>query len=171
MHLIPGDPAVVLLGQDARPEEIERLQRALGLDEPLAVQLGRYLLHVVEGDLGTSIFQSRPVTRIVFEALPATIELSVAALAIAALIGLPLGVLAAVRQNSIFDYGAMLLAQLGVSMPVFWFGILAIVLFSVRLDLLPTFGRGEPLPASIATALTGGGVGELRDALEHLAMP
>jgi peptide/nickel transport system permease protein len=171
MHLIPGDPAVVLLGQDANPADIERLHRVLGLDEPLLVQLGRYLANVAEGDLGTSIFQSRPVTEIVFEALPATVELAVVALVIAALIGLPLGILAAVRQNSVFDYGAMLLAQLGVSMPVFWLGILAIVLFSVRLDLLPTFGRGEPLLSAIWTALTGGGVSDLRDSLEHLAMP
>jgi peptide/nickel transport system permease protein len=171
LHLIPGDPAVVLLGQDAKPEEVARLHRVLGLDKPLPVQLGRYLLHVLEGDLGQSIFQSRPVTTIVFEAMPATIELAVSALLLAALIGVPLGVLAAVRQNSVFDYGTMLLAQLGNSIPVFWLGILAILFFSVRLDLLPTFGRGEPLLQGVKLAVTGGGWGTLWDSLQHLAMP
>jgi peptide/nickel transport system permease protein len=171
LHLIPGDPAVVLLGQNASPEEVARLQRVLGLNKPLPVQLGDYLLHVLEGDLGESIFQSRPVTTIVFGAMPATLELTIAALVIAACIGLPLGVLAAVRQNSVWDYGSMVLAQLGNSIPVFWLGILAILLFSVRLDLLPTFGRGEPLLSAFRIGVTGGGWGTLSDSLQHLAMP
>jgi peptide/nickel transport system permease protein len=171
LHLIPGDPATVLLGQNATPEDIARLQRILGLDKPLPVQLGRYLFHVVQGDLGTSIFQSRPVTDVVFDAMPATIELTIFSLVIAALIGMPLGVLAAVRQNSVWDYGSMLLAQIGNSIPVFWLGILAILFFSVRLDVLPTFGRGEPLPQAFEQAVTGGGWGTLWDSLKHLAMP
>jgi peptide/nickel transport system permease protein len=171
LHLIPGDPAAILLGQDATPEEVARLRHVLGLDRPLPVQLGRYLLNVLRGDLGDSIFQSQPVTTIVFGAMPATLELAIAALLIAMLIGVPLGVLAAVRQYSVWDYGTMLTAQLGVSMPVFWLGILAILLFSVRLDLLPTFGRGEPLPRALADAVSGHGAEPLWDSLRHLAMP
>ncbi|MGH2559084.1 MAG: ABC transporter permease [Thermomicrobiales bacterium] len=171
MHLIPGDPALVLLGQDASRDEIDRLNRALGLDRPLPVQLGRYVARVAQGDLGDSIFQSRPVGVIVLDALPATIELAVAALAVAALIGVPLGVLSAVRQNSIFDYGTMILAQLGVSMPIFWLGILLILVFSVRLGWLPTFGRGEPLLDALGEAVSGNGTGTLRESLRHLAMP
>jgi peptide/nickel transport system permease protein len=171
LHLIPGDPATVLLGQNATPEDVARLKRILGLDKPLPEQLGRYLWHVVQGDLGTSIFQSRPVTEVVFDAMPATIELTVVSLMIAAMIGMPLGVLAAVRQNSVWDYGSMLLAQLGNSIPVFWVGILAILLFSVRLDILPTFGRGEPLLSAFEQGVTGGGWATLWDSLKHLAMP
>ena len=171
MHLIPGDPAVVLLGQDANPEDIARLRRVLGLDEPLIVQLGRYLGRVVRGDLGDSIFQSQPVTTIVFGALPATVELALASLLVAVLLGVPLGVLAAVRQYSPYDYGTMLVAQVGVSMPVFWLGILAILLFSVNLGWLPTFGRGEGVPAAVEAGITGEGWGALRDALRYLALP
>ena len=171
LHLIPGDPAVVLLGQDANPEDIARLRRVLGLDEPLIVQLGRYLGRVVRGDLGDSIFQSQPVTTIVFGALPATVELAVASLLVAVVLGVPLGVLAAVRQYSPYDYGTMVVAQIGVSMPVFWFGILAILLFSVHLDWLPTFGRGEGVPAALKAGITGEGWGALRDALRYLALP
>lgn len=171
LHLIPGDPAVVLLGQNATPEDIERVQRVLGLDRPLPVQLGRYLLHVFEGDLGESIFQNRPVTAIVFEAMPATLELTIFGLFVAICIGLPLGVLAAIKQNSVWDYGTMLLAQLGNSIPVFWLGILAILFFSVRLDILPTFGRGEPILQGIRMGLTGDGWGTLWDSIQHLLMP
>lgn len=171
LHLIPGDPAVVLLGQDANPDDIARLRRGLGLDEPLIVQLGRYLGRAVRGNLGDSIFQSQPVTTIVFGALPATIELAVASLLVAVLLGVPFGVLAAVRQYSPFDYGTMLLAQLGVSMPVFWLGILAILLFSVQLGWLPTFGRGEALLSAAANGASGEGWGAMRDSLRYLAMP
>ncbi len=171
LHLIPGDPAVVLLGQDANPDDIARLRRILGLDEPLVFQLGRYLGRVVRGDLGVSIFQSQPVTTIVFGALPATIELAVASLVVAVLLGVSLGVLAAVRQYSPYDYGAMLVAQIGVSMPVFWLGILAILLFSVHLGWLPTFGRGEGVLAAGVDGITGDGWGALGDALRYLALP
>lgn len=171
LHLIPGDPAVVLLGQDANPADIARLRRILGLDEPLIVQLGRYLGRVVQGDLGDSIFQSQPVTTIVFGALPATVELALASLLVAVVLGVPLGVLAAVRQYSPYDYGTMLVAQVGVSMPVFWLGILAILLFSVQLGWLPTFGRGEGVPAAVEAGITGEGWGELGDALRYLALP
>ncbi len=171
LHLIPGNPALVLLGQDATPADIARLQHNLGLDRPLPVQLARYIANAAQGDLGESIFQQRPVTQIVFGAMPATIELGVSALIIAIAIGVPLGVLAAVRQSSVWDYGSMVIAQLGVSMPVFWLGVLAILVFSVRLGVLPTFGRGAPLPRALAEAVTRGDWGQLGDSLRHLALP
>lgn len=170
MRLIPGDPAVVLLGQDATPQAIAQMHHALGLDRPLIVQLGIYIAHLTMGDLGRSIFQHDPVSQIVLVHLSATVELTVTALFLAIVIGLPLGIVAAVRQGSVIDMANMVFAQLGVSMPVFWLGILLMFWFAVLLGWLPAFGRGVPLLQAIAAALSGHPQ-VLVDSLRHLAMP
>jgi peptide/nickel transport system permease protein len=170
MQIIPGDPAVVLLGQDATPEAVAQLRHALGLDRPLVVQLTRYIGSLFRGDLGDSIFRGEPVVTAIGSRLPATVEVAVVALGFAVLAGMVLGVLAAVKRGSAIDVVSMLFAQLGVSMPVFWLGILLMFWFAVQLNWLPAVGRGDPLVSATAAALTGR-PDALFDSLRHLALP
>lgn len=170
LHLIPGDPAQVFLGQDATPAEIARLHHILGLDAPLTVQYGRFLSRLARGDLGTSINQDVPVGGLVLTHLPATVELSVTAMVIAIVVAIPLGVVAATREGSVFDVGSLALAQLGVSMPVFWLGMLLIIGLALNLHLLPTFGRGPSVPAAIA-ALIRGDPEALVNTVRHILLP
>jgi peptide/nickel transport system permease protein len=165
MRLVPGDPAVVFLGENATPEAAAELRRQLGLDRPWPVQLARYVEGLSRGDLGQSIFQRAPVARIIAGRLPATIELAFAALVFATLLGTLLGVLAASRRGSLVDLAIMVFAQLGVSVPVFWLGILLTALFAVRLDWFPAVGRGEPILSAI------GHPRALLDSLSHLFLP
>ena len=170
MQIVPGDPAALLLGEQATPEATAEVRAALGLDRPLAVQLGGYLAGFFRGDLGVSFFRNEPVTRVIGSRLGATVELAAAALLFAILLGLALGLLAAVRQGSITDVLCMLFAQLGVSMPVFWLGILLTFWFAVELGWLPAIGRGEPLIGALGAALAGR-PGVLADSLRHLTLP
>ena len=170
MQIIPGDPAVVLLGQDATPEAVAALRTTLGLDRPLPVQLAFYVANLLQGDLGDSIFRGEPVIVAIGSRLMATVEVAVTALVLAVTIGLALGVLAAVKRGSIVDTASMLLAQIGVSMPVFWLGILLMFWFAVQLNWLPAVGRGEPLLSAAGAALTGRW-GALVDSARHLALP
>jgi peptide/nickel transport system permease protein len=167
---IPGDPAVVLLGQDATPEAVAELRVSLGLDRPLPVQLGHYLLNVSRGDLGESIFRGETVVAALASRLPATIEVAIAALIFAIALGLVLGVLSAIKQGSAIDTVSMLFAQLGVSMPVFWLGILLMLWFAVSLNWLPAVGRGDSLIGAMGAALAGR-PGPLIDSLRHIALP
>lgn len=165
--LLPGDPAVALLGQEASPEELARFRHLLGLDRPVVVQLGRYLWRVARADFGRSITLDVPVLRLMLSTLPATLELATSSIILAVLIGIPLGLLAARRRGTVVDTGTMLLAQLGVSMPVFWLGVLLILLFAVKLNWLPSFGRGAPLLGALASGDTGAAI----DSLRHLLLP
>jgi peptide/nickel transport system permease protein len=168
--LIPGDPAHVLLGPEATPEMVANLRATLGLDNPWYVRLGDYFVHLLRGDMGRSIFQSAPVSEIIAGRLGATIELAVVALLLASIIGVVLGVLAAIRQGSIIDTGTMLLAQLGVSMPVYWMGLLLMLAFAVTLNWLPAIGRGTPLPIALWAALSGHPQ-VLWDSIQHILLP
>jgi peptide/nickel transport system permease protein len=171
LHLVPGDPAALLLGQQATAQDIARLRHVMGLDRPLWEQFARYVVRAVRGDLGTSIFLGgQRVTALIGERLPATAELAFAAMTLAVLVGVPVGVACAVRQYSLIDVVSMSVTQVGVSMPVFWLGMLLILLFSLQLHWLPTFGRGMPLPAAVL-ALLEGNAGPIVDSLRHLAMP
>ena len=170
MQIIPGDPAVVLLGQDATPEAVAELRRVLGLDQPLLVQLGRYIVNLAQGDLGQSIFRDEPVIAAIASRLVATVEVALAALMLAVVIGVLIGVWAAVKRGSAVDVASMLFAQIGVSMPVFWLGILLMFWLAVQLNWLPAVGRGEPLLSAAGAALTGR-PGVLIDSLRHLALP
>ncbi|MET0742154.1 MAG: ABC transporter permease [Microvirga sp.] len=168
--LIPGDPASVLLGQEASAEAVTNLRNTLGLNDPWYVRLASYVWALLHGNMGRSIFQSEPVSAIILGRLGATVELASVALVLACLVGITLGVVAATRQGSLFDTAAMLLAQLGVSMPVYWLGLLLMLLFAVTLGWLPAIGRGPPLPEAVAAALTGR-IGPLLDALSHILLP
>jgi peptide/nickel transport system permease protein len=168
--LVPGDPAAVLLGQEASPEDIARLRMALGLDDPWFARLGRYFAALLQGDMGRSIFQNQPVAGVIGERLGATVELALAALMVAIVLGFVLGIAAAMWQGSWVDTACMLLAQLGVSMPVYWLGILLMLAFAVQLGWLPSIGRGEPLLAAAGMAFAGN-PGPLVKSLSHLVLP
>lgn len=165
--LLPGDPAIALLGQEVSATELVRFRHLLGLDRPIPVQLGFYLLRVVRGDFGTSVTLHAPVLELIGSTLPATLELALASLVLAVGLGIPLGLFAARWRGRFPDTLAMLMAQLGVSMPVFWLGVLLILLFAVKLNWLPSFGRGAPLTAAIAA----GDLAGLIDSLRHLLLP
>ena len=171
IHLTPGDPVLVMLGTDATPSELERLRRLLGLDQPLYVQFFQYVARLLSGQMGDSIFQHQPVARLIGDRFPATLELTVAAMLLAIIVGLATGIVSALTPYSVFDVGAMLIALSGVAMPVFWLGMLVILLFSLQLGWLPSFGRGEPLTDALGTWVRYRDPQDLIDALKHLLLP
>ena len=142
IHLVPGDPAQAMLGDGASPQDIAELRKNLGLDEPLLDQYVTFLRHAITGDLGRSFRTGQPVTAMIVERIPATAELAVAAMIVAILIAIPLGVVAAVWRGTAADYGAMTFALAGVSIPNFWLGPLLAIVFAVELGWLPVSGRG-----------------------------
>ncbi len=141
LHLVPGDPVEMMLGESARPADRMALRTALGLDRPLITQLGGYLGGLLRLDLGASIHTQRPIAAMLAERLPATAELAAASLLFAVVIALPLGVIAAIRKDRFADYGAMSFSLLGVSIPNFWMGPLLILVFSLWLGWTPVSGR------------------------------
>lgn len=171
IHLIPGDPALVMLGTDATPAELTRLRQLLELDQPLPVQFVNYMGRVLHGQFGDSIFQHEPVSKLILERMPATIELAFAALLIAAVLGTVTGIISATRPYSWFDAVSSALALAGVAMPVFWLGMLGILVFALRLGWLPSFGRGIGLFPALAQVVTTGNLDGLVDALRHLLLP
>ncbi len=155
IHLIPGDPVEIMLGETAQPADKAALRAALGLDRPLGEQYLHFLRGLLHGDLGTSIRYHAPVTGTILSRLPATAELAVAAMLIAILIALPAGILSAIRPNTGFDHTAMFVSLLGVSMPTFWLGPLLILLFAIHLDWFPVSGR-EGFSSLVLPAVTLG---------------
>ncbi len=141
VRAIPGDPAQILLGQLATQERVEQLRESMGLDKPVIVQYGLFLKDAIQGDLGTSIVTGRPVTTELLVRFPATLELTAFAMLIAVLVGVPVGVISAVKQYSILDKITTVLALTGISMPIFWLAMILIVIFTVKLGLLPFPGR------------------------------
>ncbi|RDD63837.1 nickel ABC transporter permease [Ferruginivarius sediminum] len=141
IHL-SGDPVMLMLPADASAEQIEAMRERLGFDDPLHVQYLRFLGGVLTGDLGNSLYYHVPVMELVLDRLPASLELALAAMAVALLVAIPVGVLSAVKRGSLIDFGSMLGALFGLSMPHFWLGIMMMLLFSVTLGWLPTSGRG-----------------------------
>jgi len=142
IHLVPGDPAQSMLGEGAAPEEVARLRHTLGLDRPLLVQYRSFVTGLVRGDLGSSIRYGTPVTREIRDRLYRTLQLAVAAMAVAILFAVPLGITAAVFRGRFLDYAAMTAALVGISMPNFWLGPLLAILFAVKLGWLPVAGTG-----------------------------
>ena len=138
-----GDPVVFLLGQDATPEQIRQLRADLGLDQPFFVQFWHFLVNAAQGEFGLSLRQGAKVSRLLGERFPATFELALVAALLALLIGIPMGVYAALRRGSFLSQLFMTVSLLGVSLPTFLIGILLILVFSVWLGWLPSFGRGE----------------------------
>jgi ABC-type dipeptide/oligopeptide/nickel transport system permease component len=155
VHLIPGDPVELMLGETASRADLAQLRADLGLDRPLGEQYARFLGGLARGDLGRSFFYRKPVLSVIGGALPATMLLAAAAMAVALLVALPIGILAAVRHDRLTDRVAMVGSLLGVSMPNFWLGPLLILLFSFRLGWLPVSGR-EGAASLVLPALTLG---------------
>ena len=142
IHLIPGDPAQAMLGESASPQDVAELRARLGLDRPLLEQYARFLGGVARGNLGRSLRTDQPVTTAILERMPATVELAAAAMLVAVLLAIPLGIAAAVWRGSAIDLGATTLSLLGVSIPNFWLGPLLAIVFSIQLGWLPVSGRG-----------------------------
>ena len=142
IHLVPGDPAQAMLGDGASAADVADLRTRLGLDRPLAEQYGRFMSGLVRGDLGTSFRTSQPVVSSIVERVPATVELAFAAMFVAMMVALPLGIIAAVKRGTIADHAAMTVALAGISIPNFWLGPMLAILFSVYLGWLPVSGRG-----------------------------
>jgi ABC-type dipeptide/oligopeptide/nickel transport system permease component len=158
IHLVPGDPVQAMLGESAAEEDIAALRERLGLHRPLFEQYGLFLKGAVGGDLGTSLRTGEPVVDAIASRLPATLELSIAAMLVALGVAVPLGILAAVRRGTVVDHAATAVALIGVSIPNFWLGPLLAIVFAVELGWLPASGRGTPahlvLPAiTLGTAL------------------
>ncbi len=145
MVLLTGDPAYALAGEHSTPEMRAALREKLGLDDPLPVQYGRFLVRIAQGDLGTSIISRIPVATELRLFLPATLELAMTAMMIAIVVGVPLGVIAAYRHNSFADLGTTFGSLIGVSMPIFWLALMMLWIFALKLGLFPTGGRIDRL--------------------------
>jgi len=141
IRLIPGDPAVTMLGERATPERVAAVRQQLGLDKPIYQQYLLYMGKVLRGNLGTSILRGDPVNTDILRRFPATVELATAAIFVAIAVGIPAGVVSAIRRNSMFDNVSRIVALTGVSMPIFWLGLMLSWFIGVRLHLLPTGGR------------------------------
>lgn len=161
-----GDPVVFLLGQDATPEQIRALRTDLGLDQPFFVQFWHFLLNAAQGEFGLSLRQGAKVSRLIAERFPATMELAMVAAALAVVVGIPMGVYAALRRGSFLAQFFMTFSLLGVSLPTFLIGILLILVFSVTLDWLPSFGRGD----TVQIGWWSSGL-FTRDGWSHLVLP
>jgi len=156
-HLAPGDPARIMLGEAAQPEVIEQLREDMGLNDPFLIQYGRFIVSAATGDFGISYVTRRPVATEVFARFPNTLQLAAMGIILAIIIGIPLGIVSAVRQYTAFDFGATFFGLLGVSIPNFWLGMMMIIFFSVTLRWLPPTGFQEPLQWIMPTIAIGTG--------------
>lgn len=178
LRLIPGDPAHLLVGEFASPQDVARIREKLGLNESYPYQYFIYIKHLLKGDLGISIRSSLPVSQEIWDRFLATVELSVAAIFLSSLIGIIAGVVSSVKKYSIFDYCSMVLALAGISMPIFWLGLMLIYLFSVLLGILPMMGRFtmgvdyHPVTGLvILDSLLTGNLSLFFNSLKHLVLP
>ncbi len=143
MQLAPGDPAKLILGDNAPPEAIEALREEMGLNDPLLVQYGRYMINLLHGDMGTSYVNNRPVAEEVFSRVPATFKLAAVSAIVSIIIAIPLGIVAAIKQNTLIDHASMILSLIGISMPAFWLALMLMLVFSLRLGWLPPQGADD----------------------------
>ena len=178
IRALPGGPAASILGERATPEAIEQVNRQYGLDRPVWVQYAKYAQSLLQGDLGTSIASRRPVTEEIGRKFPATVELAVAAMFFAVAIGIPLGFIAAKRYRSWVDQGSLVVSLLGISIPVFFLGILLKYVFAVKLGLLPTVGRIDvrlsaehPTGLYVLDSILTLDAAAFVSAVEHLVLP
>ncbi len=178
IHLVPGDPAQVMLGERASAESLAELRAELGLDKPFYVQFGRFFFGLIQGDLGRSIKTHERVIVELKNRFPATVELAVASMILSSIVGISAGVLSAVRRGTILDYTGMMAALIGISMPIFWLGLIFILIFSVSLGLFPISGRlSSDVELEVVTrfyvidSLLGANIRAFKDALWHLFLP
>lgn len=178
VHLIPGDPAKAILGEKASQETLENMREELGLNDPLIVQYKNYMSGLLKGDLGTSIRTKVSISEEIKPYLAATIELSVFAMGFAVFVGVNAGIIAAWKHNSWFDYIAMLIALIGVSMPVFWLGLMEQWIFSQELHWLPSMGRTDVISSVepitnflIIDTLWAGDFEGFKEVMRHLLLP
>ncbi len=156
IHLIPGDPAVQIAGENARPEDVQQVRKALGLDRPLWSQYVSYLTHVIRGDLGRSFQTNEAVTKQIAQRYPATMQLAFGSMLVALIVAFPLGIISAIYRNSWIDNLARFFALIGVSMPSFWFGPLLIIAFAINHTWFPVSGRDQGLRSLVLPSLTMG---------------
>jgi peptide/nickel transport system permease protein len=178
IRALPGSPAESLLGEHATPQAVAQIRRQLGLDQPIYLQYWHYLQTLLSGNLGTSITTQRTVTFELGQRFPATVELALAAMVFAILIGIPTGFFAAKRYGSIFDQVSLVGSLIGISMPIFFLGLMLKWLFAVRLGWLPSIGREDvlatrahPTNLYLLDAIIAGDPGALWDTLKHLILP
>lgn len=142
-RMIPGDPARAVLGPQASVEDVEKMRETMGLNQPLAAQYKDYMINIVKGDFGTSYSYNQPVFSLIARRIPSTLLIALPAVLIALIAGMLVGVTSAVHQGTLFDYVFMILALVGVSMPIFWLGLMLVLMFSVNLGWLPVLGMGD----------------------------
>ena len=180
MRLTPGDPIDLMMGKDGNVSAAEQaaLREEFNLDKPLPEQLGLFLTDAVQGDLGTSFTKHEPVTKVIAETLPATLELAMAAFFIALLIAIPIGIISAVKQNSFIDKFAMASSFLGISLPNFWLGIVLMIIFAVKLHIFPVMGRVDSdiilqhvTGFNVLDSIITGNMAALVSSLRHLFLP
>jgi peptide/nickel transport system permease protein len=179
IRALPGSPAEALLGERATPEAVAAIRHQYGLDDPLPVQYWHYLVETVgHQNFGTSIRSFRPVTTEIGERFPATVELALAAMVFAIFVGIPLGFLAAKRYGSVFDHASLLASLIGISIPIFFLGLILKYVFAVRLGWLPSIGREDVLADNahptnfyVLDAIVSWDWAALWDALKHLILP
>lgn len=171
VHLAPGDPVLMMLGEDATVEEVARIRALMGFDEPLHVQYVRWLGNALQGDLGMSIRQRIPVTELISDRMGATLELAGASILFAVSVGIPLGVFSAVHRGTWVDFGAMIVALIGVSMPNFWIGLILLSKVALHVDWLPLFGRGPAVIEAFGALFTQGSGTMLWDSFRSLLLP
>ena len=178
IRALPGGPAEALLGERATPESIQQIEDQYGLNKPVYVQYWSYVSTVARGDLGTSVTTRRPVAEEIEQRFPATVELTIAAMIFAVSLGVPLGFIAAKKYGGPADHASLVVTLLGISMPIFFLAILLKYVFAVRLGLLPTVGRIDPLidishPTNFYTidALLNGNLNAFWDVTKHLILP
>lgn len=157
VRVIPGDPATAALGDYASKEAVDALRERMGLNAPIYVQYFRFLGDLLRGDLGKSLITGKPISESVMHVLPYTLQLTLSSIIVGAALGVPIGIYTAVHRNSFADYLGRVLSLAGLSVPAFYLGILIMLLFAIKLDLLPAVG--------------GGDLGDLKDNLSHLALP
>ena len=180
MHLTPGDPVEIMMGRGSvvTTEQIEQIRHELGLDQPLYVQYLSFLGGVLRGDFGRSIIQRAPVMHLIADRLPATFELTIFSIIISLIIAIPVGIISSVKRYSFLDHIGTVSALAGVSLPSFWLGLLLIIVFSVKLKILPVTGRANYgyglVPVTnflLIDAVITGNWGALGDVIRHLLLP
>jgi peptide/nickel transport system permease protein len=178
-HIVPGDPVDVVLGPYRTPEMVKELEEEWGLDKPIYVQYLRYLNGLLRGDLGTSLHTNRPVAQELMNYFPATLELTTVSMLFCIIIGLPLGIIAATRKDKLADHASRVFSLIGTSMPIFWLGLLVLLVFYFKLGVIPVGGRISQLVSPprhitglyILDSLLTGNWLTLKDSLIHILMP